>query len=71
MKVTTTTTNGSTYINVATDGSCLNLLMKPDDKTPEAALRREAEEVRRTAARLLARARCYEAAADILLTPAA
>ena len=67
MKVTTTVNGASRYVCIDTEGySCLNVLMKPEDKSPEAALRREAEDCRRTAARLLTRARAYEAGADLL-----
>lgn len=67
MKVTTTVNGTSRYVVLESpEGASMNLLMQPEE-TAEAALRREAAGCRFTAARLLKRARSYDAGADTLL----
>lgn len=70
MKVTTTVNGASSFVLlVADDGSTLNVLMKHGE-TPADTLKREAEDCRRTAARLHKRASAYDAGAATLATPA-
>lgn len=70
MRVTTTTANGYTSVNVKTSTADMTVNVKPGE-TPAQALQRLAAESRAKAARLIALADRCEAGADVLLTPAA
>ena len=70
MRVTTTTANGGTSVNIKTDRADTSVCVMPGE-TPAQALQRVAAESRAKAARLIALADRCEAGADVLLTPAA
>lgn len=66
MKVTTTMNGSNRYVCIETVGSTHNVLVHAADKSPEAALRREAADLRRKIALLNQRATVYEVAAERL-----
>lgn len=70
MRVTTTTANGGTTVNMKTATADTSVRVNPGE-TPAQALQRMAADSRAKAARLIALADRCEAGADVLLTPAA
>ena len=66
MKVTTTVNGTTSYVLLETPEGASFALLGRNSETAEATLRREAADARLHAARLLKRARTYEAGADTL-----